>query len=146
MPEKGYYHPSRGYWQTISVPTPAQIAAFPEGTIEVPLKPAPDKIWNGSAWVADPNYAIAPELVKAEAERRIVAIMAPHQQRNVQAKGLEMVLKYGPDVTAWPPAEQARAQDALAKWAAIEAIRAASDVIEALDPIPQDYAADERWP
>lgn len=49
--EYGFYHPERGYWQTISEPTDDQRAAFPEGTIEVPLKPGPHHQWQEGAWV-----------------------------------------------------------------------------------------------
>lgn len=47
----GFYHPVFGYFQTISEPSPEQIAAFPEGTVEVPLRPSPDHQWDGEAWV-----------------------------------------------------------------------------------------------
>jgi hypothetical protein len=44
--EKGYYHPSRGYWQTLSGPNAEVLATFPEGTLEVPLKPGADYEWD----------------------------------------------------------------------------------------------------
>ena len=49
--EIGFFHPSRGYWQAIAPPTDAQRAAYPEGTVEIPLKPAADHEWTGGAWV-----------------------------------------------------------------------------------------------
>lgn len=54
--EKGYYHPSRGYWQTLNEPSAEFIATFPEGTIEVPLKPGADYEWNAltAEWIAVP--------------------------------------------------------------------------------------------
>lgn len=55
--EHGFYHPERGYWQTNSAPTPEQLAAYPEGTVEVPLKPSADHEWDGEAWV----YVAPPE-------------------------------------------------------------------------------------
>lgn len=71
MPEKGYYHPSRGYWQTISVPTAAQLAAFPEGTIEVTLQPGPGLMLDPDtlAWVPDPDYIAPEDRVPAEISR-----------------------------------------------------------------------------
>jgi hypothetical protein len=48
--ENGFYHPSRGYWQTISAPSVEIIASYPEGTVEVPLKPGSGYEWDGSAW------------------------------------------------------------------------------------------------
>jgi hypothetical protein len=31
-------------------------------------------------------------------------------------------------------------------WAWIKSVRAASDAIEAMSPIPHDYASDQYWP
>jgi hypothetical protein len=50
--EKGFFHPDRGYWQTLSEPTDATKSHYPDGTIEVPLKPSHLHIWDGSDWVA----------------------------------------------------------------------------------------------
>jgi hypothetical protein len=52
--EKGFYHPSRGYWQTTNEPSAEILAAYPEGTVEVPLKPHSDCEWDGSTWVDVP--------------------------------------------------------------------------------------------
>jgi hypothetical protein len=49
MSEKGFYHPSLGYWQTIT--GSVGLSSYPEGTIEVPLKPAEFFEWQGSSWV-----------------------------------------------------------------------------------------------
>lgn len=60
--ERGYFHSSRGYWQTVSDPTPEQIAAYPPGTVEIPVQPSPDHEWDGAAWQyvpPDPNVARA---------------------------------------------------------------------------------------
>ena len=50
--EKGFYHPERGYWQTLCEPPAEMLAAYPAGTFEVPLKPSPLHTFNGSQWVA----------------------------------------------------------------------------------------------
>lgn len=50
--EKGFFHPDRGYWQTIGAPSAAVLNTYPEGTVEVPLKPAANMEWDGAAWVA----------------------------------------------------------------------------------------------
>lgn len=52
MAERGFYHPDRGYWQTLTEPSQQQRAVMPEGTIEVPLKPGPDYEWQNGAWIA----------------------------------------------------------------------------------------------
>ena len=48
--EIGYFHPDRGYWQTVSVPTPETVAAYPAGTVEIPLIPGEGYTWDGAAW------------------------------------------------------------------------------------------------
>jgi hypothetical protein len=50
--EHGFFHPVTGYWQTISTPSAEILAAYPEGTIEVPLQPSNLHTWSGSAWVS----------------------------------------------------------------------------------------------
>lgn len=62
MIEHGFYHPARGYWQTVSQPDAETLAGYPEGTAEVPLKPGADYDWDGEAWVhvpPDPAEALA---------------------------------------------------------------------------------------
>ncbi len=50
--EKGFYHSSRGYWQTNSEVSDEVIASYPDGTIEVALKPSRLHTFNGTEWVA----------------------------------------------------------------------------------------------
>lgn len=83
--------------------------------------------------------------VKAEAERRILSIMDKNKQRNLLALGLEMVMAHGADPVNWPEPERTLLTDTLTKWAEIKAIRAKSNALEQMDPIPQDYTADFRW-
>lgn len=49
--ERGFYHSSRGYWQTIGDVSADIVAEYPQGTVEVPLKPGANYEFNGSAWV-----------------------------------------------------------------------------------------------
>lgn len=58
--ERGFYHPGRGYWQTNSEPTQEILASYPEGTIEVPLKPDADHDWQDGEWVYVPPTVPAP--------------------------------------------------------------------------------------
>jgi hypothetical protein len=63
--EHGFFHPDRGYWQTIG-DAPAEIrATYPEGTIEVPLKPGAGYEWSGKSWVFAPPPAPTPEEILA---------------------------------------------------------------------------------
>ena len=52
--EKGFYHPSRGYWQTVSEPPKHITDTYPVGTVGVPLKPASHYSWDEAEakWVA----------------------------------------------------------------------------------------------
>lgn len=83
--------------------------------------------------------------VKAEAYRRIVTIAPEWKQRNMTAHGVALLSKLqdGGTLTA---EEQAAKTANLAIWAQVEAIRARSDEIEAMTPIPADFNDDARWP
>ena len=70
------------------------------------------------------SVLVTTSMVKAEANRRIEAVYPLWRQANVLREGGEAVAAMG---------------------TAIDAIRAASDAIEALNPIPADYAADHYW-
>jgi len=70
--ERGWFHPERGYWQTTGN-VPAIIRdGYPEGTIEVHVKPGQHYEWSGTDW----EY-VAPEItagsVNAERDRRLQA-------------------------------------------------------------------------
>lgn len=83
--------------------------------------------------------------VKAEAGRRIEAIMKPHQQANFQAQFAESVIMHGPDVSKWPENLQQTLSAAMSKWAEIKRLRTRSDEIEQMDPIPADFRNDSYW-
>jgi len=52
--EHGFFHPTRGYWQATGEPSADILAAYPEGTRAVPLKPGADHDWIDGAWVHVP--------------------------------------------------------------------------------------------
>lgn len=84
-------------------------------------------------------------LVKMECRRRILERFPEWKQTNMTARGVELQ-----DVWrrsgSWTEAQQAEADALAAAWVWIKAVRAASDVIEAMQPIPADYADNARWP
>lgn len=80
--------------------------------------------------------------VKGEARRRIIARFPDWKQTNMVARALELTRK-GAGLT---PEEQTEATQLQAAWDWIKAVRAASDALEAMDPIPADFTADQRWP
>ncbi|WP_420012234.1 hypothetical protein [Tateyamaria sp.] len=64
--ECGFFHPEIGYWQTTDEPSAQIRADYPEGTVEVPMPPGPDCLWDGKAWVPDP---------KSRDEQRAMALL-----------------------------------------------------------------------
>lgn len=48
MTSHGYYHPSLGYWQAFSISPEPSEAAYPAGTVKVPVRP-------GQNYVFDPG-------------------------------------------------------------------------------------------
>jgi len=50
--EHGFYHTSKGYWQTNSEVSERIMATYPDGTVEVPLKPSRLHTFNGTEWIA----------------------------------------------------------------------------------------------
>ena len=69
--------------------------------------------------------------IKAIAERKILAIMPDHKQRNALALGIEMVATHGSDPAGWPADMRAVHSALMGQWASIKAIRAASNTKEA---------------
>lgn len=96
MDEYGFFHPSVGYWQTIGRPSEDILEAYPEGTVEVPLKAQADTEWNGSEWVASP-----PNLEHLAAEAR--------SKRNALLKASDWTQVFDVPVnqTAWAAYRQA---------------------------------------
>jgi hypothetical protein len=78
--EHGFYHPVNGYWQTVSTPTEEHLAAYPDGTIEVPLQPSNLHTWSGSAWVSpsqDQLDAAQATVVRATRDTALTNIVDP---------------------------------------------------------------------
>jgi len=64
MPEHGFFHPECGYWQTNADVPQRILDTYPEGTVEVPLKPSAEHEWIDGAWVhvpPDPAEILAAE-------------------------------------------------------------------------------------
>lgn len=68
--EKGFFHPARGYWQAIGG---GDLSRYPEGTIEVPLKPGPQHEWDGAKWVNVPPSAAEAQAKAAKDARKNAA-------------------------------------------------------------------------
>ena len=89
---------------------------------------------------------VTPEMVKAEAERRIVLIMPLHRQMNALALAERLRQVTGSaDPSDWPAEYQPLVLAANDAFDQINHLRAASNAIEALEPIPPDFEADRHW-
>ena len=82
------------------------------------------------------------EEVKAEANRRILAIIPEWKQRNLLAQATRLNRK---SVADWTPEEVAQVEAGDAIWAQVELIRTRSNEIEAMDPSPSDITDDTLW-
>src|SRR4051812_27136412 len=91
------------------------------------------------------RISVTADMIKAEAARRIEGIMPDYEQRNALALGQETTQLYGADPADWPAERKAINDGIQAKWAAIKAIRAASNRIEQIKPIPADFRDDTYW-
>jgi hypothetical protein len=83
--------------------------------------------------------------VKAEARRRITQRFPDWKQANMTARGVEL-LNIRVAAGSWTAPQAQEAGELGAAWDWIKAVRAASNAIEALAPIPADFASDTRWP
>lgn len=61
--ERGFYHPSVGYWQTMSDPSEDIQAQYPEGTVPYPLKPGDNYVPQDGGWVYVEPPPSSPELI-----------------------------------------------------------------------------------
>jgi len=78
--EHGFYHPSHGYWQTVSTPSAEHLAAYPEGTIEVPIQPSNLHTWDGSGWASPSQAAVdaaQAEIIRATRNTILANIVDP---------------------------------------------------------------------
>ncbi len=85
-----------------------------------------------------------PAAIKAEAYRRIVAIIPEWKQRNLTAEGVELLSKLADGQTLTAQEQTARTKN-LAMWAQVKAIRTKSNELEAMDPVPDDFTDDKYW-
>lgn len=116
MPEFGFFHPDRGYWQAIDGDPAELLAGYPVGTVSVPLKPSSDYEWQNGGWVFVPPptplvvvYAVDlwSRLTNAEAEQ-VEAAMAtqPVRIQNI----FKAASSYRSDHELWSLLEQVAVQ------------------------------------
>ncbi len=91
-------------------------------------------------------------LVKEEAQRRIVALTGASdltscliKQHNAAMRAIELNDARATN-DGWNEAEALEAQGLRLLAEKIKQVRAASNALEAMDPIPDDYTAQKYWP
>ena len=88
--ERGFHHPSLGYWQTVG-DVPAEVRnRYPAGTVEVPVRPGPDYNWQTNAWVYVAPESEAPAVPEVVPKLALVRAM-----RLVQLSGAPATLESG---------------------------------------------------
>ena len=92
-------------------------------------------------WTA-PQLIPTADMVKQEASRRILAIAPDYRQRNLLARSVEL-LRIGEANLTQEQRDEVLAMELI--WETIQIIRAKSDLLESMQPIPSDYAADKYW-
>ena len=65
----GFFHPDFGYWEATEAPSAELRNSYPEGTVDVPVKPGPGWAWDGQVWTAGPEVI---ETLRAEAKARVL--------------------------------------------------------------------------
>ncbi len=63
--DHGFYHPERGYWQAIGGDPEDLLPTYPEGTMQVPLKPGADYELQDGTWVYVEPASPVPDRVTA---------------------------------------------------------------------------------
>jgi hypothetical protein len=58
---KGFYHVDLGYWETITDPSEEILEGYPDGTVEITMRPTPLHTYDGSKWLAPTQIEIDEE-------------------------------------------------------------------------------------
>ena len=69
----GFFHPGRGYWEAIGPVSEGVRKTYPNGTIEVPLRPSALHVWGGGEWREDASLKAE---AKARADERVSRALA----------------------------------------------------------------------
>lgn len=125
----------------------ATLRILPHPALELNQKAVlADPAFNGVEWVQDwtiENIPVGKADVKGEAGVRILAVAPEWKQRNLISQAVILGSK---DKGTWTAAEKSLHENFERVWEKINAIRAASDRIEAMTPIPRDFQDDKYWP
>ncbi len=145
-----------GVPHTIRGPEPTSEADY-NGTIDIAGKALPRvaiagtrPIWADIEAVQAELASPQPEDVRAEASRRLQDLLharnAAHLDIIIANANREAIRLLRKGEANWSATERARASALDVADGTIEAIRAASNALEAAVPVPADYAHDRHWP
>ncbi|WP_296085339.1 hypothetical protein [uncultured Agrobacterium sp.] len=109
----GFYHPIRGYWQTLTRPSQDILDTYPEGTIPYPLKPGEHYSPKNGGWIfVEPTSEPLSDMVKVVFADHIWERMtlkeadqvgAAMKQRDFRTRKIfESVSSYRSDHQIWP--------------------------------------------
>jgi hypothetical protein len=122
----------------------------PDGITEISPPPTPNHRWIKGAWALPAPQPVTIDQVRAEADRRITALVGAvtSRQKDIRISNAtrEAVKLLRAGEANWSAEQAARATMLEGMDAAIDAIRAKSNALEAMDPIPLDFAVDTYWP
>lgn len=97
-------------------------------------------------WSAIPRpHSEVQSTIREEARRRILERYPDWKQTNMVARGVELQDIWR-RVGTWTPEEQAEADALKSAWDWISEVRASSNQIEVMDPMPEDINNDSLWP
>lgn len=94
-----------------------------------------------AAVAAKPRYL---EFLREEASERILAVFPDWRQRNMTARGVELLAIRM--ARTWTAGEQAEVNELTASWDWIKSVRVASNQLELFDVVPDDFRGDKYWP
>jgi hypothetical protein len=126
--ETGFYHTQRGYWQTPGEVPQRILDGYPQGTIEVPLKPSAIHEWRNGVWIEvtpDPAIALKEWRTTAKLSRRNFCIALKRAgilsaiEAIAAAKG-DWPARFASALSGWSQDAQDEAQ---IEWAAVQEIR-----------------------
>ncbi len=122
----------------------ASLLEVPPGSVSCGM------LYDGASFAPPPPPVPTADDVRSEAARRMQALVgardAVHLDIVISNANREAIRLLRKGTANWTDAEAARAAQLEAADQMIEAIRAASNVLEMADPIPADFTDDRYWP
>lgn len=175
MAEYGFYHVDRGYWQSIAGEIEDLLPKYPQGTINVPLKPSSDHQWINNQWTYIAPLITHDQIDAERDDRTYNRFKYQNVYYQLDEKSISRITAMGADARF---AVLGGAQPGNLRWAdpeidfgwiatdnGITPMDAQTMIdfstaaklwvskhtfaglnLKGFDPIPQDYTDDKYWP